>query len=489
MPTLVRFSTAVFGLAFILTVAVAVASGPGREAFGVRPPEERAQPSLQPPSSAGIAPRAHQEAALTPPIEHVPIDASPQRGPANAPVTIVEFGDFECPFSARAFATLQEIEKAYSGTVRFVFKHHPQPEHPMAPLASEYALAAGEQGRFWEMHDRIFAAPEGLDRRALEDHARAIGLDLARLHAFLDRGDARKQVASDHALAVRLEVASTPVFFINGVRLGGAPPLPAFAALIDRALAVPEAVIGAGVEKDQVYDELMKRAQEMQAEAAHSPPPFARPEGLLLASKMPGVPATGAIDRRVSIIEVADFDCPYSAELAPILSRILAAHRDTVELRFRNLPADSHRHALAAARAAMAAHRQGKFWAMHDKLFEQRAALGEQDLERDASALGLDLAQWERDRVSAGVELDILRDREDALEAGVHETPTVFVNGRVIRGVQPYATYESAIAEALAKAIADDLSAAKARETRSSTASGGSGSHPNRGPIRAIEGQ
>lgn len=170
-------------------------------------------------------------------VETVALGASPSRGDANAPVTVVVFSDFQCPFCSRAESTVRELEAAYPGKVRFVFKNQPLPFHEHARLAAKAALAAGEQGKFWEYHDVLFTHQRELDRASLERYAEDLGLDLRRFRAALDDSRLDVAVEADVTEAHRLEVKGTPAFFINGRGLQGAQPLAAFRAKVDQALA------------------------------------------------------------------------------------------------------------------------------------------------------------------------------------------------------------------------------------------------------------
>jgi protein-disulfide isomerase len=167
------------------------------------------------------------------------LSGAPIRGAADAPVTIVEFSDFQCGFCFRVNPTLLQLLDRYKGRVRVAFKHSPIEGHTAAPLAHRAAFAAQQQGKFWEMHDRIFANQRAMEREALLAHASALGLDLARFTADLDSPKAQAVLDRDQAEAVKVGVDGTPTFFINGTPLIGAQPLEAFAAAIDKALAAP----------------------------------------------------------------------------------------------------------------------------------------------------------------------------------------------------------------------------------------------------------
>ncbi|MCE9671855.1 thioredoxin domain-containing protein [Myxococcus stipitatus] len=170
------------------------------------------------------------------PTQKVEVGNAPSRGPANAPVTLVAFSDFECPFCSRAVPTLHALEQEYAGKLRVAFKHQPLPNHPHARLAAVASLAAHEQGRFWEMHDVLFANQRALTREDLEAHARKVGLDMARFTQALDSSRFDAHIQLDMAEATRLGVTATPTFFVNGRPIVGALPIDHFRRVIDEEL-------------------------------------------------------------------------------------------------------------------------------------------------------------------------------------------------------------------------------------------------------------
>lgn len=161
----------------------------------------------------------------------------PSKGPANAPVTIVEFSEFECPFCARVNPTLDQIRSTYGEKVRIVFRHLPLPMHPHALKAAEAALCAEEEGKFWEMHDAMFADQRNLGIDALKAKAATLGLDAARFDECLASGRHAARVQADLAEGQQVGANGTPTFFINGRYLSGAQPFEAFKELIDDELA------------------------------------------------------------------------------------------------------------------------------------------------------------------------------------------------------------------------------------------------------------
>jgi protein-disulfide isomerase len=167
-------------------------------------------------------------------VETVPVDGAPSRGPAQASITIVEFADYQCPFCVRAEASIQAVEQAHPGDVRLVFKNLPLPMHEHAHILAKAALAANEQGRFWEMHNRLFALTGAADRPVLDRLAKDVGLDLRKFDRDLDDPSLDARVDADAADAAKMEVRGTPTFFVNGRRIKGAQPPAVFEQAIAR---------------------------------------------------------------------------------------------------------------------------------------------------------------------------------------------------------------------------------------------------------------
>lgn len=170
-------------------------------------------------------------------VQLVSVEGAPLRGDPSAPITIVEFSDFQCPFCARVHSTLQTLLSEFRGQVRLAFRHNPLPNHSRAPMAHKASIAASRQGRFWEMHDRIFDDPRGLDRQDLLEHARELGLDVAQFERDLADPELEAVIERDLAQGRELGVRGTPTFFINGRLFAGAQPIENFRTAIARDLA------------------------------------------------------------------------------------------------------------------------------------------------------------------------------------------------------------------------------------------------------------
>ncbi len=161
----------------------------------------------------------------------------PSRGPANAPVTIVEFSDFECPYCGRAEETVAEVMRVYGDKVRLVFRDLPLPNHTNAPKAAEAAHCADEQGKYWEMHAKLFANQRALEVPALKGYAKDLKLDQAKFDKCLDSGATAALVEEGRKAGSEAGVNGTPAFFVNGVLISGAQPFDAFKEVIDAELA------------------------------------------------------------------------------------------------------------------------------------------------------------------------------------------------------------------------------------------------------------
>jgi protein-disulfide isomerase len=145
------------------------------------------------------------------------------QGPPDAPVTLVEYGDYECPYCGMAYPVVKQLQKAMGRELRFVFRNFPIREsHPHAEHAAEAAEAAGAQGKFWEMHDTLYEHQRALDDASLVRHAERLGLDVARFTADLRQHAFAARVREDFLSGVRSGVNGTPTFFVNGERYEGA---------------------------------------------------------------------------------------------------------------------------------------------------------------------------------------------------------------------------------------------------------------------------
>lgn len=188
-------------------------------------------------SKWGQGPPDHS-ATLEPPVS-IAVAGAPVRGPANAPVTLVEFSDFQCPFCIAATPQLEAVLKAYPKQVKLVFKEFPLDTHAQAALAAAAALAAQKQGKFWEMYDALFAQKGYLSRKGILGLAAGLHLDMNRFQTDLGSLEIKRAVDKDITDGERINVDSTPTLFIDGQRFNGPVTLAALKPIVNEELKHP----------------------------------------------------------------------------------------------------------------------------------------------------------------------------------------------------------------------------------------------------------
>ncbi len=368
----------------------------------------------------------------------IPIGNAAVKGSERAKVTIIEWSDFQCPFCSRVVGTMEQIEKAYGKHVRVAFKHNPLPFHPNAAPAATAALAAGEQGKFWEMHDQLFHNQQNLQPADFEKYAQAIGLDVAKFKAkFGARG--------------------TPAFFINGRPLSGAQPFEAFKKVIDEELAAADKALKAGVPANQIYAALTqngKTGTEGPSPAQRPAPPSQPQENQVYKVPVGDSPAKGPATALATVIVFSDFQCPFCSRVEETLAQVEKEYGSKVRLVWKNNPLPFHQNALPAAEAAMAAGEQGKFWEMHDLLFKNQQSLDRATFEKHATELGLNMGRFKAAIDGSKYRKAIADDQALAAQFGTRGTPSFFINGKPLRGAQPFPAFKAAIDSAIADAEA-----------------------------------
>ncbi len=193
------------------------------------------------PSQGNPQPQVPQPTAPPAGPVDVKVGDRPFRGAADAKVTVVEFSDFQCPYCKRAFPTVEQVMKDYSGKVKLYYMHFPLSFHQNAQISAEAYECAADQGKGWEFHDKLFEVGQsdgtGLDKASLKTYAKGLGLDAAKFDSCLDGGNKTATVQADFSYGASLGVSGTPTFYVNGKQLVGAQPYESFKALIDAELA------------------------------------------------------------------------------------------------------------------------------------------------------------------------------------------------------------------------------------------------------------
>lgn len=377
-------------------------------------------------------------------IYKVPRGDAPATGPADAPVTIVAWSDYLCQYCNRVQSTLDHLARLFPGQLRWV--HRTLPLDDDNTLGPEAALAAGAQGKFRPMNDRLFAVLGHVDRAGVELIAREIGLSMVRFRADLDSHAYRGSITADAADARALGVSGTPTFFVNGRVVHGNQPLQVFVDVVEQELQ-------RAAQHPGDYDALVAAGKP----SADAPSDAASPRRPLDPSRLYrvglGLPGhqRGPDDALVTIVVWSDFQCPFCAREAPVLAHLRDKYKDDVRIVYRHMAMTMHRSAALAAEAGVAAAEQGKFWAFHDQVFGDFGKLTRPDLERFAQAAGLDLARFRAALDDHRYHDAVLAETAAAEALGIDGTPTMFVNGTPVGGARDAAFMDRLVEAHLAR--------------------------------------
>jgi protein-disulfide isomerase len=283
-----------------------------------------------------------------------------------------------------------------------------------------------------------------LDDAAIEAAAAETGLDLGRFDE--DRADPRTSIALDRAmqLASQIGVTGTPTFFVNGRLIVGAQPYDVFKPVVEERLAAARQLVASGVRPSRVYEQTIASGLPTVVDGDDDSAGIGE---AVEAVPTTGAPARGPASAAINVVLFSDYECPFCARAESIIRSLEQAHPGAVRVVFKNMPLPIHDHAWLAAKAALAAGEQGKYWEYHDVLFVHQNALDRASLERYAADVGLEARRFARDLDDARLEARLEADVADAEALGVKGTPTLFVNGRRIVGAQPLAKLEAAAAK------------------------------------------
>jgi protein-disulfide isomerase len=393
----------------------------------------------------------HQTAA-------VPVfEDDPFLGAADAPVTIVAYTDFQCPFCKRVEPTLTSLQTRYGNDLRIVWKDFPLPFHKEAKPAHEAGRVVYELGgskAFFKFRDLAFAGSKELEPSNFERWAQQAGVSV---NQFRSRSTdkARQKVDDNIAEAARVGVRGAPSFFINGVFLSGAQPQNKFEEVIDRQLTAAKQRVAAGTSRERVYVELTnENHKKTDAPVKKDKPPpdtttvFKVPVG-------PDDPVLGERRAKVTIVEFGDFQCPFCKRVSKTMSELRKHYGRDLRIVWKDNPLAFHKRAKPAARFAREAFAQkgdDAFWKAHDLLFDKTPALEDSDLRGYGAALGLDGGKVQS-AVSGSRHYAVI-DRSQELAAALEArgTPTFFINGRALKGAQPFEKFKTIIDEELKRA-------------------------------------
>jgi protein-disulfide isomerase len=334
---------------------------------------------------------------------------------------------------------MDKVAKEYGDDVAIIFKNNPLPFHKEAGPASEAALAANEQGKFWEYHDVLFSNQRALSADKLEAYAVQVGLDMNKYKSVMTSGKYKAKIKADQKLAGEVSARGTPNTFVNGRQVTGARPFADFKKLIDEELVKAKALLAKGVARKDVYSETIKNGKVFK--------PLADKVNAFTPTK---TTMLGNPDAKVIVYEFSDFQCPYCSRVGKPLKDLVKAYNGEVAVVFKHFPLSFHKEAELAARASMAAGEQGKFWEYHDKLFaEQKALRGSTDETyiKWAEEMGLDKAKFAAALKDPKTAAAVKKDMDEGRKAGLRGTPSVYINGRQFQPQRGYnvASFKSVI--------------------------------------------
>ena len=380
-------------------------------------------------------------------------------GDPNAPVQIVEFTDYQCPFcqqyALETFPTLF-TEMIENGRIYYALKDLPLDNiHPEAVVAATAVRCAGEQDAYKPMHDVVFANQavwggngETAAIASFVELANEIGLDGTELSACINLGEQRDRVLANQQESLALGVSSTPIFYINGYPMRGAQPYEVFETVVELA------------ENDELKAVIEAQArqayEQAQAQAAQPPAPAPAPEQPSGPVDVPlgDAYAIGDPNAPITIIEYTDFQCPFcSRHFEQTFPLIIENYVDTgiVYYVFKDFPLTQiHPQAVMAANAARCAGEQDAYLPMHDALFRNQAAWnGRNDADtiftQYATEMGLVSEQFATCLANSTYEDSIMAELNEGASFGVNGTPAFFINGYFLSGAQPYSTFVEAI--------------------------------------------
>lgn len=373
----------------------------------------------------------------------VPVGNSPTKGGKEPLVTLIEFSSYQCPFCNRVRPTVAELMDAYGDDLQVVFKHRPLPMQQQSEPAARAAIAAQNQGKFWEFHAGLFDNQGRIGEALFLELAEKLELDIDKFKADMASEATAARLKEDTSLADQVQAQGTPHFFVNGYRLRGAQPKEAFKALIDRELAVAKKLVEGGTARADVYQ---KQQADAAVKVAAAPPAApAKPVDFKLA----GAPSRGPANAKVTVVEFSDFQCGYCGKLSSTLAEVMPDYEDRVRFVSMQFPLGRFPQSQKAAEAALAANEQGKYWEYKKLVYDNQRSLTDESFEQFAQQLGLDMDRFRSDLGSGKYAAIIQAQQSEGQSAGVRGTPALFLNGRQIGGAIPAESLRSSLDEAL----------------------------------------
>lgn len=343
----------------------------------------------------------------------------PQLGEASALVTMVLFEDFECPFCKQLQGAIKSVREKVGKDLRVVYKHNPLPFHKNASAAAEAAEAARAQGKFWELHDILFANQDKLTAglRALAEQAK---LDMSQYDNAMSAHGARGRIAADMEQAAALGARGTPNIFINGRKLVGAKDAETLLKHVNSALEEAKATVAKGtVKADAYYDHAIGKGKLLDSLAS---------ETVEIATD--GAPARGPKGAAIHVVVFGDFQCPFTARLDPHIAVMEKEFPGRIKVSWLDFPLfDIHPNADAAAQVGQEANAQGKFWEFYAVTMADQSDLSKDGLIALAKKAGMNVKKLDKVMKVGKHTAAVAKARAEGVRLKVKGTPTVYING------------------------------------------------------------
>jgi len=386
-------------------------------------------------------------------------------GSPVAPVTLVIFSDFQCPFCSRAHPTVRQLEQRYGpDKLRVVFKHNPLPFHndalPAALAAQAVYELAGPEA-FFAYADMLFRGQRALTDANLLQWAADVGVERNAFLRMVGSREVHAKIDDDIALARTLGLSGTPSFMINGARLVGAQPSEEFEKLIDQELTATKDLSGQGVPASDLYGRRVEanyQAPEARRDLDDDRPTRPEvPDTTVWKVAVGKSPVRGPADALVTIVEFSDYQCPFCKRGQKTIDQVIQRYGSKVRVVFKHNPLPFHQRAMPAAIFASEARAQKGdkgFWDATDRLFDHAPALEDEDLLDIARDMKLNVPRVKLALSKESHKSAIQTDMDLADDVEARGTPAFYINGRKLSGAQPIEKFSTLIDEELAKAEA-----------------------------------
>lgn len=366
----------------------------------------------------------------------LPVEGAPVRGERDAAVTLHLFSDLTCGDCRAVYERLAAEVDTRPGQLRLVFRHLPR--DTAGESAARAAIAADEQGKFWEFVDQLYAGDALPPEQRWADIARNAGLDIDAWERDRRSPIANAVLERDTIKAEEVDVVDAPTFFVNGIRGVGGVALPEFDEKLSREMQHVDRMEDAGLSgADISWRRILHNYQPVDWEEVDRAEEELHRELRIVHVPVDDAPQLGATEEEslVTIAVFADFQCEYSAQLMAVLDELVDSFGDEgLRVVFRHFPLETHGPSRRAAAASVIAGEQGQFWTFLRRLYAEEIGVDDAALERGLRDLGWD-GDFEAEVTDEAVVEVVDDDLSVGTRVGVEGTPTMYVNGIELMGV------------------------------------------------------